>query len=434
MAADPTLVRGAAIAAPKFNKIELFSEAQLQQMEKATMLKKARKATRDAAIGALVSDITVNESLTPPQQINAQYEAAGNIRNQVAALAAQRAKLPVNSPEAFALDQQISTLKQSFTNIADNAKDFQELQKEYVDGSWNMSGGVSEENRNKLDAIFAKNEYTIQFDERGNATYVTEFGNMSQKDLSNYYVKDDEMALSIVGYSDEALQLGSGGTQMKVGGTRYNMLKTKVRNDLRKGGEARINSLIYDDLVEGQSLGLTDLGDQQANEDAAVEAIMDNLMNVNAQGYGEYKSKPGNKKGIKDNRTQSEIQRSNKVIAAEEELYALNIMEDIPDAEVGPGSNSTVRLKNTNDAMRQYNNILESEEYSIVPGEEEGTFILENQDPDLNKDQMEMFREDVTEEVEALQRGDRKPLNDKLMTKVFKQKSIDRKGSKNDLN
>ena len=43
-------------------------------------------------------------------------------------------------------------------------------------------------------------------------------------------------------------------------------------------------------------------------------------------------------------------------------------------------------------------------------------------------------KEDITEEIKALQRGDRKPLNDKLMTKVFKQKSIDRKGGINDLN
>ena len=231
MAADITLVKGARDAAPKFSGIKLFSDEQLQTLQQMTIAKKAAKATRDAAISALVSDITVNESLTPPQQIDAQYAAAGNIRNQVAALAAQRAKLPVNSPEAFALDQQISTLKQSFNNIANNAKDFQELQQEYIDGSWNMSGGVGEVERNKLDAIFAKTEYTIEFDERGNATYITEFGNMSQKDLSNYYVKDDQMALQIVDYSDEALNLGVGGTQIKVDDTRYNMLKTKVRND-----------------------------------------------------------------------------------------------------------------------------------------------------------------------------------------------------------
>ena len=439
MAADPTLVRGAAIAAPKFNKIELFSEAQLQQMEKATALKRAKKAARDAAIGALVSDITVNESLTPPQQINAQYAAAGNIRNQVAALAAQRAKLPVNSPEAFALDQQISTLKQSFTNIADNAKDFQELQKEYVDGSWNMSGGVSEENRNKLDAIFAKNEYTIEFDERGNATYITEFGNMSQKDLSNYYVKDDEMALQIVDYSDEALKLGTGGTQMKEGDTRYNMLKTKVRNDLRKGGEARINSLIYDDLVEGQSLGLTDLGDQQANEDAAVEAIMNNLMNVNSQGYSEYTSKPGNKKGPKDNRTQGEIQRSNQVKAAEKEINQIDIggtgtNPDVPlvtSENDDPIAKPVFKPRPIEPIIADYNNIIGSESYKIVQLEN-GEYILEPQKISQSDDERADFTIEIDKEIEELKKGNAAPLNRKIMVNVYKQKSIDRLGTSDD--
>ena len=330
MPADITLVKGARDAAPKFSGIELFSEEQLRTMQQATMARKALKATRDAAISALVSDITVNESLTPPQQIDAQYAAAGNIRNQVAALAAQRAKLPVNSPEAFALDQQISTLKQSFNNISGNAKDFQELQQEYIDGSWNMSGGVKEEDRNKLDAIFAKNEYTIEFDERGNATYITEFGNMSQKDLSNYYLKDDEMALQIVDYSDEALSLGSQGTLIKKDDSRYNMLKTKIRNDIRKGGEARMNSLIYDPLVDGFDLQLTDLGDRQLNENQAVEAIMENLMRVNEQGHGEYKSKPTNSPGgnqEEENLTPSEKTRREKAkLNIESTRKALNNM------------------------------------------------------------------------------------------------------------
>ncbi len=441
MAADQTLVRGAAIAAPKFNKIELFSEAQLQQMEKATMLKKARKATRDAAIGALVSDITVNESLTPPQQINAQYEAAGNIRNQVAALAAQRAKLPVNSPEAFALDQQISTLKQSFTNIANNAKDFQELQKEYVDGSWNMSGGVSEENRNKLDAIFAKNEYTIQFDERGNATYVTEFGNMSQKDLSNYYVKDDEMALSIVGYSDEALQLGSGGTQMKVGGTRYNMLKTKVRNDLRKGGEARINSLIYDDLVEGQSLGLTDLGDQQANEDAAVDAIMNNLMNVNAQGYSEYKSKPSGNKNDKDNRTPGEIQRSK--AAQADKKYVRNGLMNMS----APDPNLLVKPKKDTDGtpmvrtdMEEANKIVfldhtMDETNKVLAGKGKITKVGDKymlQKTGTSVSGQILNEVDVTDQMNSYITGDREALFQVIERNIFDVESIDYEGSADD--
>ncbi len=444
MPADITLVKGARDAAPKFQAIELFSEEQLRTMQQATMAKKALKATRDAAISALVSDITVNESLTPPQQIDAQYAAAGNIRNQVAALAAQRAKLPVNSPEAFALDQQISTLKQSFNNMSTNAKDFQELQQEYIDGSWNMSGGVKEEDRNKLDAIFAKNEYTIEFDERGNATYITEFGNMSQKDLSNYYLKDDEMALQIVDYSDEALSLGSQGTLMKEGDSRYNMLKTKIRNDIRKGGEARINSLIYDPLVDGFDLQLTDLGDQQLNENQAVEAIMARLIDVNDQGYKEYKAKPGNKvTDPKDNRTQSEIQRSNTIKASRKEIEGISIGTRVRDKkspytvekedgtiEQREGFSMKFEPRPLKPVLTEYNNIIGSEKYKII--EIDGIYYLENQDPALSKEERIDYRENINDEIIELQKGNAEFLNQKLMTDVFSEQSKDRLGTSDD--
>ena len=430
MPADITLVKGARDAAPKFSGIELFSEEQLRTMQQATMARKALKATRDAAISALVSDITVNESLTPPQQIDAQYAAAGNIRNQVAALAAQRAKLPVNSPEAFALDQQISTLKQSFNNISGNAKDFQELQQEYIDGSWNMSGGVKEEDRNKLDAIFAKNEYTIEFDERGNATYITEFGNMSQKDLSNYYLKDDEMALQIVDYSDEALSLGSQGTLIKKDDSRYNMLKTKIRNDIRKGGEARMNSLIYDPLVDGFDLQLTDLGDRQLNENQAVEAIMENLMRVNEQGHGEYKSKPTNSPGgnqEEENLTPSEKTRREKAkLNIESTRKALNNM---------PAPNFTYNKKEADKLglkakeynyykIRQYlgkeiTNIVNSDGGQVI--EKDGRFFLIKQ----NNQGTVIKRMDITDLMNGYMEGDKEPLFKKIEAGIYDTEEVD---------
>ena len=436
MAADPTLVRGAAKAASKFRKTELFSEAQLQQMEKATIARKAAKKLEDAAISALVSDITVNESLTPPQQIDAQYAAAGNIRNQVAQLAAQRAKLPVNSPEAFALDQQISTLKQSFTNIANNAKDFQELQQEYIDGSWNMSGGVDPNKRKILNEIFVAEQYNVEFDERGNATYITKLGNMSQKDLSNYYLKDDEMALQIVDYSDNVLSLGSKGTLMKEGDSRYNMLKTQVRNDLRKGGESRINSLIYDPLVDGFDLNLTDLGSQELNENAAVEAIMKNLMEVNKQGYSEYISKPGNEE--QGSKTKTEKERVKTVTAARKDLEGVNIGARVRDKKVPftveseDGKTRTQREgfsmkfepRPLEPVVRDYNNIIGSEEYKIVIIDD--VYYLENQDPDLTADERKDFRLEIKYEMSELQQGNSEPLIEKLMSNVYKEKSKDR--------
>ena len=435
MAADITLVKGARDAAPKFSGIKLFSDEQLQTLQQMTIAKKAAKATRDAAISALVSDITVNESLTPPQQIDAQYAAAGNIRNQVAALAAQRAKLPVNSPEAFALDQQISTLKQSFNNIANNAKDFQELQQEYIDGSWNMSGGVGEVERNKLDAIFAKNEYTIEFDERGNATYITEFGNMSQKDLSNYYVKDDQMALQIVDYSDEALNLGVGGTQMKVDDTRYNMLKTKVRNDLRAGGESRINSLIYDDLVEGQSLGLVDLGDQQANEDAAVEAIMQNLIKVNQQGYSEYKAKPINNVNEEEEEELTPSEKIRREKAKADKEYVRNGLENMsapnPDLLVKPerdkdgvlvrkdmkAENMKVFLDHT---MNETNKLLAGKGKIVKNGER---YLFQKVGSSISGQILNEV--DVTDQMNGYITGDKEALFQAIERNIFETESVD---------
>ena len=439
MAADPTLVKGAALSAPKFRETKIFDAQTIAMADKLTAARKAKKIARDAAISALVSDIVVDESLTPPQQIQQQYEMAGNIRNQVAQLAAQRAQLPVNSPEAFALDQQISTLKQSFTNIANNAKDFKELEKEYIeDGSWNMSGGVDENKRSMLDKIFVEKAYTIKYDQYGNATYVTDIGELSQKELSNYYAKDDEMALQIVDFSDKTLNLGTSGVQMKKGGNRYNMIKTQIRNEIRKGGESRIQSLIHDDLVEGQSLGLADLGDKQANEDAAVEAIMARLLDVNQQGYNEYlkKNPPASDEEEEENNlTPGEKQRRASVEAAEKELNQIDLgdFETKKDPMRGNAEYRVpVRKRPAEDILKDYNNIIGAQNYKIVAVD--GHYFLEPQLPSLSQKEREDFTIKVTDEVTQALGGNNVALNKRLMTDVFKQKPIDRLGTSDDKN
>ena len=128
MAVNEALIKGARDAAPKFQKVKLFSEATKTAMNTAITARKAEKMLRDQQISAVVGELQeVDISVTPPEQINQQYEISGNIRNEVAALAAQRARLPQNSPEAFAIDQQINRKKQMFSQVVANAKDFKEL-------------------------------------------------------------------------------------------------------------------------------------------------------------------------------------------------------------------------------------------------------------------------------------------------------------------
>ena len=443
MAADPTLVKGAALAAPKFRETKIFDAQTIAMADKLTAARKAKKIARDAAISALVSDIVVDESLTPPQQIQQQYEMAGNIRNQVAQLAAQRAQLPVNSPEAFALDQQISTLKQSFNNITNNAKDFKELEKEYIeDGSWNMSGGVDENKRSMLDKIFVEKAYTVKYDQYGNATYVTDIGELSQKELSNYYAKDDEMALQIVDYSDKTLNLGTSGVQMKKGGNRYNMIKTQIRNEIRKGGESRIQSLIHDDLVEGQSLGLSDLGDKQANEDAAVEAIMARLMDVNQQGYSEYlkKNPPGGDKDEENNLTPGEQQRREK--AQKDKEYVrnglMNMSAPDPDLLVKPkkdkdgvlvrtdmeAKNKIVFLDHT---MNETNKLLVGKGKIVKNGDK---YMLQKAGTSVSGQVLNEV--DITDQMNSYINGDREALFQAIERNIFETESIDYMGSEND--
>ena len=446
MAADPTLVRGAGRAASKFRKTEIFSADTLRLADQATLLLKKKKAAEDAIISALVSDITVDESLTPPQQIQQQYEMAGNIRNQVAELAAQRAKLPVNSPEAFALDQQISTLKQSFTNIANSAKDFKELEKEYIDGSWNMSGGVDHDKRKALNEIFVYKQYTISYDKFGNATYATKFGDITQKGLSNYYLKDDEMALSVVNYSEDALSLGTGGTLMTEGDTRYNMIATKVRNDLRKGGEARLKSLIYDDLVENQNLGLNEIKDEngkfdlEANENAAVDAIMRTLLKVNKQGYNEYKSKPGNKNQEEENLTPGEKQRRDKAQSDKEYVRngLMNMSAPDPDLLVKPkkdkdgilvrtdmeAKNKIVFLDHT---MNETNKLLAGKGKITKVGDR---YMLQKQGTSVSGQVLNEV--DVTDQMNSYITGDREALFQIIERKIYDVESIDYEGSEDD--
>ena len=438
MAVNEALIKGARDAAPKFRKVELFSEATKTAMNTAIASRKAEKMLRDQQISAIVGELQeVDISVTPPEQINQQYEISGNIRNEVAALAAQKAKLPQNSPEAFAIQQMINQKKQMFSQVVNNAKDFKNLHEEYIKAEgWNMSAGVDPEKRKQLDAIFIDKNYTIEYDENGSPTYKTEFGEMSQKDLSNYFVKDDEMALSVTNYSEEVLTSGEQGVKLE--GARKDILYRKILNDINKGGPSRLKSLIYDDLVEGQSLGLS----EDATAEDAAEAIVNNLINVNNQGLATYEEKQKNLNEDKEEElTATERQRRDNIQAAEQNLNDINIGEtyqvEAPftvEKEDGTreqrmGKADKFRARKISGVLTDYNNIIGSENYKIFQ-DEDGNYYLEDQ----AKGQKDAARSElINDEIKALQNGDRGPLNKKLMTDVFKQKPIDRTNPEKDV-
>ena len=431
--ANETLIRLAGESAPKFRKTQLFSESDKQLISNAVANRRARKAARDQKISAIVSDLeNVDISLTPPEQINQQYEISGNIRNEIASLAAQRAKLPQNSPEAFAIDQQINRKKQMFSQVVANAKDFKELNEEYIkaDG-WNMSAGVDENTRNTLDAIFIDKEYEIEYDENGAPTYKTQYGDIGQKELSNYFLKDDEMALSVINYSEDVLKSGEQGVKLE--GTRKDILYRKILNDINAGGPSRLKSLIYDDLVEGQSLGLS----EDATAEDAAEAIVRNLINVNNQGLATYQDKQNKLNGGSEEEklTPGEKQRRASVEAAETELNKIDLgdFETKKDPMRGNAEYRVpVRKRPAEDILRDYNNIIGAQNYKIMTVD--GQYYLEPQLPSLSQKEREDFTIKVTDEVTQALGGNNIALNRRIMSDVFKQKPIDRLGTSDDKN
>ena len=434
MAVNEALIKAVGRAyAPKFQKTELFSESSKEKLDTVLAARKAEKILRDQRISAIVSEVqNVDISVTPPEQINQQYEISGNIRNEVAALAAQRAKLPQNSPQAFAIDQMINQKKQMFSQVVANAKDFKELQEEYLKANgWNMSAGVDPKQRSILDAIFADKEYTIEYDENGAPTYKTEFGNIGQKQLSNYFLKDDEMALTVTGYADEVLQNGERGVKLE--GARKDILYRKILNDINAGGQSRLKSLIYDDLVEGQSLGLK----EGATAEDAAEAIVRNLINVNNQGLATYQNKQNelNNKDEEEKLTPGEKQRRASVEAAEKELNQIDLgdFETKTDPMRGNAEYKVpTRKRPPEDILKDYNNIIGAQNYKIIFANDQ--YHLEPQLPSLSQKERDDFRIKITDEVTKALGGDNTDLNKRLMSDVFKQKPIDRLGTSDDKN
>jgi hypothetical protein len=434
MAINESLIKGAGKAAPKFQKVELFSKSAQQAMNLAIAKRKAERNARDQQISAIVSDLeNVDISVTPSEQIEQQYEISGNIRNEVAALAAQRAKLPQNSPEAFAIDQQINRKKQMFSQVVANAKDFKELHEEYTkDGGWNMSKGVDPEKQKQLDEIFINKNYTIEYDENGATTYKTQYGQINQKDLSNYFLKDDEMALTVTNYADDVLQNGEKGVKLE--GARKDILYRKILNDINTGGPSRLKSLIYDDLVEGQSLGLA----EDATAEDAAEAIVRNLMNVNNQGlvtYQDKQNKLNNDKEQKDNRTPGEINRSDKAQA--DIKYVREQFNNIP----APDPSLLSKPRKTRDSrgvevasnqeevnMKIFLDHTMNETNKIIGTKGtiqfvDGKYKLQEKSPSVTGQVLNEV--DITDQMKSYIQGNKEPLLQAIERNIFKVQSVD---------
>jgi len=239
------------------------------------------------------------------------------------------------------------------------------------------------------------------------------------------------MALTVTNYADEVLQNGEKGVKLE--GARKDILYRKILNDINAGGQSRLKSLIYDDLVEGQSLGLK----EGATAEDAAEAIVKNLINVNNQGLATYQNKQNelNNKDEEEKLTPGEKQRRASVEAAEKELNQIDLgdFETKTDPMRGNAEYKVpTRKRPPEDILKDYNNIIGAQNYKIIFANDQ--YHLEPQLPSLSQKERDDFRIKITDEVTKALGGDNTDLNKRLMSDVFKQKPIDRLGTSDDKN
>lgn len=185
--------------------------------------------------------------------------------------------------------------KRIYENINSGLTDLQELTKEYVEDRKNISKGMNTEDIARLDEIFVNQNYQVAFDDMGNAIYQTQFGNVTQEDISKYYLKDSKFSLDMLKQAESLYNQGAKGADIKSNSASYNLLKANIKNSIEEGGEERVRSILNDELFEGFKLTGLDaeaLLDGEESEDAVdriTEAIMDHLTTVNQDGLKKYK-------------------------------------------------------------------------------------------------------------------------------------------------
>jgi hypothetical protein len=223
---------------------------------------------------------------------------AGNIALQADAA---RKQFGANSPEYIDLQTQLSSQKNVFQAANQIALDQQELTDEYVKTRQNVSNGVAISKPgllNKMQYVLDPNlrNYEMDWTNASDPTYITPEGPIKHSELDDYYSKDSEFA---TGFQNNATTIyNSGAAGRPLSDPERNAYKADIINSLESGGEARIQSVLHDNLFQGFSLseGIDAANYEQGINDPRLREDIANQMlghydNVSQQGITAYNNK-----------------------------------------------------------------------------------------------------------------------------------------------
>ena len=281
---DQSLIRGAALAAPKFNDIGAAGKEGVSGVSEFILARAAEKRQEERAQKAKVETYLNNMpsgielSKIPP----AQQESVANWSKQMKFEYAEAARilpsLDPGSDEYVEAMNKMTSVKQAFSNLNNNLETFKANKTEYLKSS--SSGALSKGNNSKQGNMLA-NIYTDEadmiFDANGNMAFQSGEQVLNLNDVPDYFNKDFKSADTLININSDIYNSGQ-----KLDPTMSNMYRQKILNMIRQGGRETTLSLATDDLIQEGGLGIVDedLLYNPERQEELEQTVVENYMNI----------------------------------------------------------------------------------------------------------------------------------------------------------
>jgi hypothetical protein len=281
---NQSLIKGAALAAPKFNDIGAvakqavsgISEYYLARAAEKRQEERLQKAKVETYLNAMPAGIELSK--IPPAQQENVANWSKQMKFQYAEAARVLPTLEAGSEAYVETMSKMTNIKNAFVNLNNNLETFKANKTEYLKSS--SSGALSKGNNSKQGNILA-NIYTDEsdmiFDANGNMAFQSGDQVLNINDIPDYFNKDFKSADALININSDIYNAGQ-----KLDPTMSNMYRQKILNMIRQGGRETTLSLATDDLIQEGGLGIVDedLLYNPERQEELEQVVVDNYMNI----------------------------------------------------------------------------------------------------------------------------------------------------------
>ena len=392
---DQSLIRGAALAAPKFNDIGAAGKEGVSGISEFILARNAEKRQEERAQKAKVETYLNNMpsgielSKIPP----AQQENVANWSKQMKFEYAEAARvlpsLDPGSDEYIEAVNKMTSVKQAFSNLNNNLETHKANKTEYLKSS--SSGALSKGNNSKQGNMLA-NIYTDEadmiFDVNGNMAFQSGEQVLNLNDVPDYFNKDFKSADTLININSDIYNSGQ-----KLDPTMSNMYRQKILNMIRQGGRETTLSLATDDLIQEGGLGIVDedLLYNPERQEELEQTVVENYMNIlNSSANAGYNKKQA---AIKKSSKSASNKRQNvygQNIDNELEIYGqdaqniyrsiINSLDDLDKTDIRVNDSKGTRIQQKADAINKIILSFNKNAYELLVDKDNVVYVNDGED------------------------------------------------------